>query len=58
MTEHEIYLRNKTIDEFADRCNQKITEFILEHKEQLTFVSGVSVAWNIIDDIAESMKGN
>ena len=48
---------NKAIEKFAEKCNQKITEFVLEHKDQLDFASGVSVAWNIIDEIAESMKG-
>lgn len=46
---------NQAITEFAERCNKKITEFILEHQEQLTFVSGVSMGWNIIDEIAEEM---
>lgn len=48
---------NKAIEEFAEKCNQKITEFILEHQNQITFVSGVSMGWKIIDEIAESMKG-
>ena len=50
--------RNKTIDEFAKKSNEKITEFILQHQKRLDFVSGVSVAWHIIDEIAESMKGD
>ena len=54
--EYDKKIRNKTIEEFAEKCNQKITEFILEHQQQLTFASGVSVAWNIIDEIADNMK--
>ena len=54
---YESEIRNKAIEEFAEKCNQKITEFILEHQNQITFVSGVSMGWKIIDEIAESMKG-
>ena len=48
--------RNKTINEFVEKANKKITEFILQHQEQLTFVSGVSMGWTIIDDVAGQMK--
>ena len=54
---HENELRNKAIDEFAEKLNKKITEFILEHKNNLDFASGISVAWNMVDEIAEQMKG-
>lgn len=50
-------IRNQAITEFAERCNKKITEFVLEHQNQLTFVSGVSMGWKIIDEVAEEMKG-
>lgn len=49
-------IRNKTINEFVEKANKKITEFILQHQEQLTFVSGVSMGWTIIDDVAGQMK--
>ncbi len=54
---YEQEIRTKAIEEFAEKCNQKITEIILEHQNQITFVSGVSMGWKIIDEIAESMKG-
>lgn len=47
----------KAIDEFAEKLNQKITEFVLEHQSQLTFVSGVSMGWKFVDEIAEQLKG-
>lgn len=49
--------RNKVIDEFAETLNKKISEFVLEHKDNLDFASGISVAWNMVDEIAEQMKG-
>jgi uncharacterized protein YecT (DUF1311 family) len=53
-TESEI--RAKAIDEFAEKLNQKITEFVLAHQSQLTFVSGVSMGWKFVDEIAEQLK--
>lgn len=50
-------IRTKAIDEFAELANKKITEFVLAHKNNLDFASGISVAWNIIDEIAEQLKG-
>lgn len=47
---------NKAIDEFAEALNKKISEFVLEHKDNLDFASGVSVVWNMVDEIAEQMK--
>ena len=47
---------NKAIDEFVEKLNKKISEFVLQHKDNLDFASGISVAWNIIDEIAEQMK--
>ena len=48
--------RAKAIDEFAETLNKKISEFVLEHKDNLDFASGISVAWNMVDEIAEQMK--
>lgn len=50
-------IRNQAIDEFAEQLNKKISEFVLEHKDNLDFASGISVAWNMVDEIAEQMKG-
>ena len=47
----------KAIDDFAEALNKKISEFVLEHKDNLDFASGISVAWNMVDEIAEQMKG-
>ena len=47
--------RNKAIIEFTKKIDEKLTVFVLEHQKQLDFVSGVGVAWKIIDDIAEQM---
>ena len=49
--------RAKAIDDFVEKLDKKITDFILEHKSQLTFVSGVSMAWKFVDEIAEQLKG-
>lgn len=49
---------NDAIEEFAKKANDRIAEFILNHQEQLTFVSGVSYGWRIIDEVAEELKGN
>jgi hypothetical protein len=54
ITEQEI--RNQAITEFAERLNSKISDFVLEHKDNLEFASGISVAWSLIDEIAEQMK--
>ena len=48
--------RNKAIDDFSEKANKKISDFVLEHKDNLDFASGISVAWSIIDEIAEQMK--
>lgn len=49
---------NKAIDEFAEKLNTKIREFVLEYKDNLDFASGISVAWNMVDEIAEQLKGS
>lgn len=49
-------IRNQAITEFAERLNSKISDFVLEHKDNLDFASGISVAWNLIDETAEQMK--
>lgn len=46
----------KAITEFTERLNNKISDFVLEHKDNLDFASGISVAWNLIDEIAEEMR--
>lgn len=56
MDGHDKAIRAKAIDEFAQAANKKITEFVLAHKDNLDFASGISVAWSIIDEIAEQMK--
>lgn len=48
--------RAKAIDDFAERLNSKISDFVLEHKDNLDFASGISVVWNIVDEIAEEMR--
>lgn len=53
----EAEIRAKAISEFAERCNQKITDFILEHQDQLDFVSGVGMGWRFVEEVAEAMKG-
>lgn len=54
--EYDREIRDKVIDEFAEALNNKISEFVLQHKDNLEYASGISVAWNIIDEIAEQMK--
>lgn len=49
-------IRAKAIEEFTEAVNKKITEFVLAHKDNLDFASGISIAWNIIDEIAEELK--
>jgi len=49
-------IRAMAIDEFAEKLNKKITDFVLEHKNQLTFVSGVSMGWKFVDEIADQLK--
>lgn len=49
-------IRNQAITKFAERLNSKISDFVLEHKDNLDFASGISVVWNLIDEIAEEMK--
>ncbi|MER2108216.1 MAG: hypothetical protein ABS949_14880 [Solibacillus sp.] len=49
-------IKAKAIEEFAEAVNKKITEFVLAHKDNLDFASGISIAWNIIDEIAEELK--
>lgn len=56
-TTTEAEIRAKAIDEFAEKLNKKITDFVLEHQSQLTFVSGVSTGWKFVDEIAEQLKG-
>ncbi len=56
-TTTEADIRAKAIDEFAEKMNKKITDFVLEHQSQLTFVSGVSMGWKFVDEIAEQLKG-
>lgn len=53
----EAEIKAKAIDEFAEKLNKKITDFVLEHQNQLTFVSGVSMGWKFVDEIAEQLKG-
>ena len=48
--------RNNAIDEFAKELNKKVSEFVLQHKDNLDFASGISVAWIIIDETTEQMK--
>ena len=57
LKEYEKEVRNKAIDDFAERLNKKIGDFVLEHKDNLDFASGISVAWNMVDEIAEQLKG-
>ena len=47
----------KGIEEFAEALNAKITEFVLEHQEQLVFVSGVGMGWRFVEEVAEQLKG-
>lgn len=49
-------IRDKVIDEFYEKSNKKISEFVLEHKDNLDFASSISVAWSIIYETAEQMK--
>lgn len=51
LEEHDRELRAKVIDEFAEALNKKISEFVLEHKDNLDFASGISAAWNMVDEI-------
>lgn len=53
----EAEIRAKAIEEFAGKLNKKFTNFILEHQGQLAFVSGVSMGWKFVDEIAEQLKG-
>jgi hypothetical protein len=55
-TTTEAEIRAKAIDKFAEKMNKKITEFVLEHQSQLTFVSGVSMGWKFVDEIADQLK--
>lgn len=55
-TTTEAEIRSKAIDEFAEKLGMKITDFVLEHQSQLTFVSGVSMCWKFVDEIAEQLK--
>lgn len=55
--EHDEKIRNKAIDEFAEKLNNKISKFVLQNKDNLDFASGIAVTWNIVDEIAEQMKG-
>jgi hypothetical protein len=50
-------IRAKAIEEFAEKCNKKISDFILEHQTQLTFISGVAMGWRLIESVAKEMKG-
>ena len=52
---YEEEIKNKTIVEFVKKINNKITVFVLEHQKQLDFVSGVSMGWRFVDDVAEEM---
>lgn len=47
---------NKAIEEFAKIATDKIGEFILEHQDQLDFVSGVGMGWRIIEEVEEELK--
>lgn len=49
-------IRKEIVDEFAEKLNKKITDFVLEHQSQLTFVSGVSMGWKFAEEIAEQLK--
>lgn len=44
------------LNKIVEQLNKKISEFVLEHKDNLDFASGISVAWNMVDEIAEQMK--
>lgn len=46
----------RAIDEFAETLNKKITVFVLKHKDNLDFASGIGVAWSLVDEMAEQMK--
>lgn len=47
----------KAVDEFSKSVNEKITEFVLEHQDQLDFASGVGMGWRFVEEVAEQMKG-
>lgn len=49
-------IRDKALDEFTEALNNKISEFVLQHKDNLDFASGISVAWNIVNDVKEQRK--
>lgn len=49
-------VKEETINEFAEKLNNEISKFVLEHKDNLDFASGISVAWNMVDETAEEMK--
>jgi len=49
-------IKAKAIEEFTEAANKKITEFVLAHKDNLDFASGIAVTWSIIDEIAEELK--
>ena len=55
--EHDAEIRAKAIDEFAEKMNARITEFILEHHKRLDFVSGVGMGWKFVEEIATELKG-
>ena len=50
-------IREQAITEFEEKMNARITEFVLEHQEQLNFVSGVGMGWKFVDEIATELKG-
>lgn len=56
MEEHDREIRDKVIDEFAKSTSTKISDLVLQHKDNLDFASGIAVVWNIIDEIAEQMS--
>lgn len=47
----------KAVEEFSKSVNEKITEFVLGHQDQLDFVSGVGMGWRFVEEVAEQMKG-
>lgn len=51
-------VREKTIEEFAKKASDKIGKFVLEHQDQLDFVSGVGMGWRIIEEVEEELKKN
>lgn len=55
-TVDEKEIRDKAIDDFAEKLNNKISEFVLQNKDNLDFASGIAVTWNIVEEIVEKMK--